>query len=68
MPNAARRRREKACELAAIVMAGRPEDQVTPLLWSMTVFFESYMAHGCTWTAKDFGPKKPAKLKVVNRS
>jgi hypothetical protein len=59
------RRREKACQMAAQVMAGRPDEEVVPLLWSLTVFFESYMARGCTWTQKNFGPKKPVKLKIA---
>jgi hypothetical protein len=46
-------------------MAGRPEDTPTPLLWSLAVFFENYIDHGSTATAKDFGPKKAVKLRAV---
>jgi hypothetical protein len=59
------RQREVACQCAAEVMASRPSDPLAPTLWSVTVFFESYLAHGATWTQKDFGPKPPAKLKIV---
>jgi hypothetical protein len=57
--------RIRACELAAQVMAGRPEDNPAPLLWCLTVFFESYIEHGCKGTQKEFGPKKLVQLKVV---
>jgi hypothetical protein len=60
-----RRNRELACQYAATVMAGRPNDGAAPLLWSLTVFFESYLAHGSAWTQKPFGPTKAVKLKVV---
>lgn len=59
--------RIKACELAAQVMAGRPNDTPAPLLWCLTVFFESYIEHGARATQKDFGPKNPVKLRVVGR-
>lgn len=61
----AERRRELACEFAAIVLAGQPVEDRIPYGWSLAVFFESYMAHGADRTAKDFGPKKPAKIKAV---
>ena len=60
-----KRDRIKACELAAIVMAGRPGDNPAPLVWSLAVFFESYIAEGANGTQRDFGPKKPVKLRVV---
>lgn len=60
--------RIKACELAAQVMAGRPNEvSFCPTLWSLTVFFEEYIKKGAEGTLKDFGPKKPAKLKVVRK-
>lgn len=61
----ATRRREKACEFAAIVLAGQPVDDRIPYGWSLAVFFERYMALGASGTAKDFGPKKPPKLKSL---
>jgi hypothetical protein len=61
----AERRRELACEFAAIVLAGQPVEDRIPYGWSLAVFFERYMEHGATGTMKDFGPKKPKKLKVV---
>lgn len=58
--------RVKACELAAACMAGKGDaDPIMPRLWSLTVFFEQYITFGAAGTSKDFGPKKPAKLKVV---
>ena len=57
--------RIKACELAAIVMAGRPSETPSPLVWSLAVFFENYIDKGANGTAKDFGPKKPAKLHAI---
>ncbi len=57
--------RIKACELAAQVMSSRPNDLCTPQLWSLAVFFQSYIEHGPDWTEQPFGPKKPQKLKVV---
>jgi hypothetical protein len=59
--------RIKACKLAAKVMAGRPDDQVVPMLWSLCVFFENYIDCGAKWTQKDFGPKKPVKLRVASQ-
>ncbi len=58
--------RIKACELAAEVMSGRPDDLCIPNLWSLAVFFERYIDAGSSGTIKDFGPKKPVKLKVKN--
>lgn len=58
---AAERARTEACRCAAMVMAGRPDADA----WSLAVFFESYIAGGSKATAKVFGPKSPAKLKVV---
>jgi hypothetical protein len=57
--------RIEACRCAATVLAGRPEEKVIPLVWSLTVFFESYIAHGAKRTERDFGPKEPAKLRVA---
>lgn len=57
--------RIKACELAAEVMAGRPNELCVPHLWSLAVFFENYIDLGADGTRRDFGPKKPKKLKVV---
>lgn len=57
--------RIKACELAAIVMAGRPNDNCAPLLWSLAVFFEEYIGVGASGTAREFGPKKPIKLRAI---
>jgi hypothetical protein len=61
----ARRIRQRACKYAAIVLSTRKnEDSLAPLAFSLAVFFESYIAGGSKATAKDFGPKKPVKLKV----
>jgi hypothetical protein len=57
--------RIKACQLAALVLSGRPNDELVPRAWSLTVFFENYIDQGAAGTRKDFGPKKAVKLKVV---
>lgn len=58
--------RTEACRFAAQVMQGCGEQEgLCPQLWSVAVFFESYIANGSTHTKRDFGPKKPAKLKVA---
>jgi hypothetical protein len=65
-PKRARRIRQKACKYAAIVLSTRKdEDSLAPLAFSLAVFFESYIAGGSEATEKDFGPKKPVKLKVI---
>jgi hypothetical protein len=53
--------------LAAQVMAGRPNEIAIPQLWSYAVFFEYYIGSGAEATQKDFGPKKPVKLKLVRK-
>jgi hypothetical protein len=65
-PKEARRIRQRACKYAAIVLSTRKdEDSLAPLAFSLAVFFESYIAGGSAATEKDFGPKKPVKLKVI---
>ena len=63
----AERVRTEACRLAALVMAGRPNDAPAPLLWSLAVFFEAYIGRGSERTRRNFGPKKPTKLRVVRK-
>ena len=61
-----KRTREKACELAALVLSGRPnEAALLPIGWSLAVFFERYIDGGAEATRKEFGPRKPRKLKVT---
>lgn len=62
----ARRRREKACEFAAIVLAGQPVEGRIPYGWSLAVFFEQYMKLGADGTMEDFGPKEPVNLKAID--
>jgi hypothetical protein len=57
--------RIKACELAAMVLAGCPEDKPMPLLWSLAVFFESYIRGGAEATEKEFGPKDATVLNLA---
>ncbi len=58
--------RIKACELAATVLGNDASERpYVPRLWSLCVFFESYIDKGADGTLKDFGPRKPTKLKVV---
>lgn len=63
------RRRQLACQLAAQVMqgAGVTDRPLAPMLWSLAVFFEEYIETGSVGTQKDFGYKKPPKLKVVKK-
>lgn len=60
--------RWQACKLAAQTI-GSPSmaafDNKGLLLWSFTVFFESYMVWGAEWTRADYGPKEPVDLKLV---
>ena len=60
--------RWQACKMAAVLMSGRNErsdEGVAPMIWSATVFFESYMHEGAAGTNADFGPKEPVALKSV---
>ncbi len=58
--------RAKACKYAAIVLSTRKDaESLAPLAFSLAVFFESYIAGGSEATAKDFGPKRPQKLKLA---
>ena len=59
--------RTEAARCAATVLAGRKDDTVTPMAWCLAVFFESYIAKGSEYTHRDFGPKKPVKLRVVRK-
>lgn len=59
--------RKEACELAALVMSGRSDDACVPMLWSLAVFFEQYIDTGAEGTRRQFGPKKPIRLKIVKR-
>ena len=61
----AMRRREIACQCAAEIMASRPDQDMVPALWSLSVFFDAYMARGAEGAKRDFGPKKPAKLRIA---
>ena len=61
--------RWQACKMAAQVMtACDGEEDMCPRLWSITVFFETYMIGGSAGTVADFGPKKPVEIKVVERT
>lgn len=53
--------------MAAQVMQGRGDDVTGSRLWSVTVFFESYLNDGATVTQEDFGPKEPVNLKAVSK-
>lgn len=61
-----RRIRTKACEFAAVVLSTRKEDEaLTPLAFSLAVFFETYMWSGSDACVDDFGPKGPVQLTVA---
>lgn len=42
------------------------DDEIAPRVWSLAVFFESYMWEGSEGTRDSFGPKEPVNLKAVN--
>lgn len=59
--------REVACQCAAQAICCRQKGEVpVPLLWSMAVFFETYIRAGCEGTRNDFGPKESVELKVMS--
>jgi hypothetical protein len=58
--------RREACRLSAIAMQGEFSDgDIAQRLWSLTVFFETYMREGAEGTRADFGPKEPTELRQV---
>lgn len=58
--------RRRACKYAAMVLSTRKDDEsLVPLAFSLAVFFETYMLEGANGTVKDFGPKRPVKLRRV---
>ncbi len=59
--------RREACRMAAQAVQGpwSKDRDVAHLLWSLTVFFESYMIDGAEKTQADFGPKEPVDLGLV---
>jgi hypothetical protein len=58
--------RREACKMAAIAIQNHTdEDSIAPRLWSLAVFFESYMHEGCEGTMADFGPREPVELSAV---
>lgn len=58
--------RMKACECAAVALSGKlTEEGISPLVWSLTVFFENYILTGSHGTRKEFGPSDPVELKEV---
>jgi hypothetical protein len=59
--------RTEACRMAATVLAGRPDLDIHPKAWSLTVFFEAYISEGSSATMKMFGPKKPVKLRIASK-
>ena len=57
--------RWQACKMAACAIQNQDKTDCIPLLWSMTVFFESYIWEGSAGTRASFGPKEPIDLKEV---
>lgn len=58
--------RRDACRLAAQALRQCDiADGYAPRLWSLTVFFETYLMQGSHTTAKDFGPKEPTQISEV---
>ncbi len=59
--------RREACRMAALAIQNQDKTDCIPLLWSMTVFFESYMWDGSVGTRDSFGPKEPVELRSVDQ-
>lgn len=58
--------RTEACRCVATVLQKHDLNQpVTPLAWSLAVFFETYIAEGAQSSLKEFGPKPATRLKIV---
>lgn len=56
--------------MAAQVVAGwnnGPDEGITPRMWSVTVFFESYLLEGAEGTREEFGPREVIELKEVSQ-
>lgn len=54
--------------MAAQVVAGwnnGPDEGITPRMWSVTVFFENYLAEGAEGTREEFGPREAIELREV---
>lgn len=60
--------RWQACKMSALAMSGWDQDSTCPKLWSMTVFFETYMTEGAVGTQQDFGPKDAVELAPIAKS
>lgn len=61
--------RRDACRLAAQALRAQDtEDGYCPRLWSLTVFFETYLCDGSEATSDDFGPKEPVELKDAKKA
>lgn len=61
-----RKTRIKACECAATALAGKDrEEKYVPLAWALVVFFETYIENGAEGARKEFGPRKPVKIRAV---
>jgi hypothetical protein len=58
--------RIKACECASRALGGKLTNEgMSPLVWSVTVFFETYILTGSHGTRKEFGPSDPVKLEAI---
>ena len=59
--------RAEACRLAAEAFKSPAVGgtNVASDLWCLSVFFEEYIRKGAKGTAKKFGPKGPAKLRLA---
>ena len=64
--------RWQACKMTAQVMQGQglgnEADGAAPKIWSLAVFFETYLYEGAEGTHEDFGPKEPVVLSEVKNS
>jgi hypothetical protein len=60
--------RREACRMAARAIQNHThEDEISPRVWSLAVFFEAYMWEGAEGTQADFGPLPAVELSVVGK-
>ena len=57
--------RWQACKLAATAFVNMEAEDSAQMMWSLAVFFETYIIGGSAATLEDFGPKEPVSLEVV---
>lgn len=58
--------RREACRLAALaIRSADVEENWTPRIWSLVVFFENYLLTGARGTRDEFGPPEPVEIREI---